>query len=170
VPGRLTRWLYRGGRPNALARALNRGWAFLHGLGIAPDYLVTLQVVGRRSGRVISFPMVMARVDGERYLVSMLGPDVAWVHNLRAAQGRAVLRHGRTEPVRLEEVPVAARPAVLKAYLKRAPGARPHVPIAPDAPVEAFAAIAPRTPVFRVVADEPAARDRGAAGVSRAGS
>ena len=145
-------WLYRGQRPNAFARALNRGWATLHALGIAPNYLVTLQVVGRRSGRPISFPLVMAVLDGERYLVSMLGADVAWVRNLQAAGGQALLRHGRSERVRLEGVAPDQRAPVLKAYLKRAPGARPHIPVDKDAPLHEFEAIAATIPVFRVVA------------------
>jgi hypothetical protein len=135
-----------------LARILNRGWAAIHALGIAPDYLVTLQVVGRRSGRSISFPLVMTVVAGERYLVSMLGPDVAWLRNLRAAGGHAVLRHGRTERVRLDEVPANERGPVLKAYLKRAPGARPHLSVDKDAPLPEFEAVAAEIPVFRVVA------------------
>src|SRR5262245_49585256 len=101
--GEFTRWLYRGHRPNALARALNRVSAIVHALGVAPNYAVTLEVTGRRSGRAISFPLVLVPVDGQRYLVSMLGTDVAWVHNLRAAGGRARLVHGRSERVRLDE-------------------------------------------------------------------
>jgi deazaflavin-dependent oxidoreductase (nitroreductase family) len=147
----LKRWLYRGGRPGLLARLLNRGWATLHARGIAPDYLVTLEVVGRRSGRTHTFPLVMAAVEGERYLVSMLGNDVAWVRNVRAAGGHAVLRHGRAEHVRLEELAVERRAPVLKAYLRRAPGARPHVPVDKDAPLEEFEAIADQIPVFRVL-------------------
>ena len=146
------RWLYRGGHPNALARAMNRGWAMVHALGIAPNYLVALEVTGRRSGRTISFPLAMTVVDGERYLVSMLGADSAWVRNVRAANGQAVLRHGRTERVRLEEVAVEQRSPVLKAYLQRAPGAQPHVPVDKDAPLEEFEAIAAQFPVFRVLA------------------
>lgn len=150
----LKRWLYGGNRPNALARAINRGFAALHSLGVAPDYFVTLEVTGRRSGRVISFPLVMVAVDGERYLVSMLGNDVAWVRNLRAAGGRAVLRHGKTEQVRLEEIAVEKRAPVLKRYLQRAPGARPHVPVDKDAPLGEFESIAAQIPVFRVLAAE----------------
>lgn len=149
----LKRWLYQGRRPNLLARVLNRGWSVLHAMGIAPNYLVTLQVLGRRTGRLISFPLVMALVDGERYLVSMLGSDVAWVRNLRAANGRALLRHGRTERVRLEEVEVDRRGPVLKVYLKRAPGARAHVAVDKDAPLHEFEAIAAQIPVFRVVVE-----------------
>jgi hypothetical protein len=44
----LHRWLYRGERPNGLAKLMNKGWAVLHSLGIFPDYMVTLEVVGRQ--------------------------------------------------------------------------------------------------------------------------
>ena len=147
---RFKRWLYRGGRPNPLARAINRGWAVLHSLGIDPGRMVTLRVVGRRSGRLISFPLAMTSLGGERYLVSMLGSNAAWVQNVRAAGGSATLVHGRTEHVRLEEVAAEARPPILKAYLGLAPGARPHIPVDRDAPLEAFAAVAADFPVFRI--------------------
>lgn len=149
---RIKRWLYRGGRPGALAHLLNQGFATVHASALAPDHWVTLEVVGRRSGRTISFPLVMAVLDGERFLVSMLGTDAAWVRNVRAAGGHAVLRHGRAEHVRLEELEIGKRPPVLKDYLRRAPGARPHIPIDEDAPLEEFEAIAERFPVFRVLA------------------
>lgn len=146
----LKQWLYRGGRPNRIAAAINAGWAALHALGIAPNHLVTLDVRGRRSGRMMSLPLVMAVVDGERYLVSMLGDDASWVRNVRAANGHAVLRHGRREAVRLEEVAPAQRAPVLKAYLKRAPGARALVPVDKDAPLAEFERVASRFPVFRI--------------------
>jgi deazaflavin-dependent oxidoreductase (nitroreductase family) len=148
---RFKRWLYHGGHPNFIARPLNRFWAVVHRMGIFPNNWVTLEVVGRRSGRTISFPLVMAFVDGERYLVSMLGKQSTWVENVRAAGGYARLQHGRTERVRLEEAAPEKRARVLKAYLQRAPGARPHFPIDKDAPLEAFEAIAGEFPVFRVV-------------------
>ena len=148
---RYHRWLYRGGHPNTLARILNRISARVHALGIAPNYFVTLEVRGRRTGRAISFPLAMAVVDGERYLVSMLGPEASWVRNLQAADGQALLRHGRIERVRLEEVPVEERGCVLKIYLHRAPGARAHIPVDKDAALSEFDAIAARIPVFRVL-------------------
>jgi hypothetical protein len=119
--------------------------------GVAPDYLVTLEVAARRSGRMTSFPLVLCTVDGQRFLVSMLGENVSWVQNVRAGGGNAVLRHGRREAVRLEEVPAEQRPPVLKAYLQRAPGARPHVPVDKDAPLSEFEQIAGTIPVFRVL-------------------
>ncbi len=148
--GDLKRWLYRDGRPNRLAALLNRGWAVIHAVGVLPNYLVTLEVKGRRSGRAISLPLVMAVKDGERYLVSMLGDEVGWVKNVRSAGGRAVLRHGDREDVLLEEVPVENRPPIVKAHLKRAPGARAHVPVDKDAPIAEFEGIASRIPVFKV--------------------
>jgi len=145
------RWLYKGGRPNWIAKILNAGWAFIHALGIFPNYLVTLEVVGRQSGKLIRFPLAMLVQGGERYLVSMLGEQANWVRNLQAAGGRARLVHGRREDVLLEEVDVAQRPAIIKAYLQIAPGARPHIPVEKDAPLEAFEPIAPQIPVFKVV-------------------
>lgn len=147
----LAKWLYRGGRPNRMAMMLNRCSAAIHALGVARNYLVTLDVRGRRSGRTISLPLVMVVVEGERYLVSMLGADVDWVRNVKAAGGNVTLRHGRREEVRLEEVPANQRAPVLKAYLKRAPGARPHLPIHKDAPLSAFERVASQFPVFRVI-------------------
>ena len=147
----LRRWLYRGGRPNRLAAVLNWCSAVVHALGVSPDYLVTLEVKGRRSGRIIRLPLVMVVVEGERYLVSMLGVNAAWVRNVKAAGGNVILRHGRREKVRLEEVPSNQRAPVLKAYLKRAPGARPHLPVDKDAPLSKFEQISSQFPVFRVV-------------------
>jgi deazaflavin-dependent oxidoreductase (nitroreductase family) len=149
----IKRWMYRGGRPNKVAKFLNGISAKLHTTGIAPDYLVTLEVVGRRSGKAISFPLVMTVIDGERYLVSMLGQDANWVRNLKAAGGRATLRHGDDEQVLLEEIDPALRAPILKAYLKHAPGARPHIPMDKDAPLSEFEKIAAEFPVFRVSRD-----------------
>lgn len=148
--GDMKRWLYRGNRPNTIAKALNRFWAWAHAVGIAPNYLVTLDVVGRKSGKVIAFPLVMTVVDGQRYLVSMLGTDVQWVKNVEAANGRAVLRHGKRETVRLEVIPVEQRPPIIKSYLQRAPGAVPHLPVHKDAPLAAFEQIAAQYPVYKV--------------------
>jgi deazaflavin-dependent oxidoreductase (nitroreductase family) len=142
--------MYREGRPHGLAKMLNGISVVLYAVGIAPNYLVTLEVVGRQSGKPVSLPLVMAVVDGERYLVSMLGKDANWVRNVQAAGGRATLRHGVTEQVLLEEVDVEKRAPILKEYLRRAPGARPHIPVDKDAPLAEFEKIAPEYPVFRV--------------------
>jgi hypothetical protein len=147
--------MYREQRPNRLARFLNRVWAWIGSAGVAAERVVTLEVVGRRSGRVISLPLVPAYFGGQRYLVSMLGENVDWVRNARAAGGRVALRHGCREDVVLDEVPVEHRGPILKEYLRRAPGARPHLPVKKDAPLAEFDAVAPSIPVFLVLAAGP---------------
>jgi len=154
--GTVTRWLYRGQRPNRIARLLNRTAAWTASLGLTANYLETLEVTGRTSGRTITLPVVIAIVEGQRYLVSMLGENVNWVQNVRAAGGKAALRSVRREAIRLDEVPVAQRAPILQAYLRRAPGARPHVPLSKDAPLAEFAKIAGRYPVFRIVPERTA--------------
>ncbi len=149
--GNLAKWLYRGARPNWVATVLNRLSAAVHSLGVAPNYLVTLEVRGRRSGRMISLPLVMVVIEGERYLVSMLGAEADWVQNVKAAGANVTLRHGGREEVRLEEVPADRRAPVLKSYLKRAPGARPHLPVDKNAPLSEFEKVSEQFPVFRVV-------------------
>jgi hypothetical protein len=152
----LGRWFYRGGRPNRAAAALNRTWATLSSAGLWPSRMAALEVRGRRSGRRLSFPVVLADCEGERYLVAMLGEGTNWVANVRAAGGEAVLRHGPREAVRLEEVAAAARAPILRRYLQVAPGGRPHIPADRRAPLAAFERIAGRYPVFRVSVRDPA--------------
>jgi deazaflavin-dependent oxidoreductase (nitroreductase family) len=154
------RWMYRGGRPGRLAQVMNRFWAIQFSAGrLSPKRAMTLEVPGRRTGRIISFPVVVADHQGERYLVAMLGNEANWVLNVRAAGQRAVLERGRREQVLLEEVATDARAPILRRYLAVAPGARPHLPVDRRAPLEEFARIADQFPVFRVVADPSGARD-----------
>lgn len=148
---RFDRWLYRGGRPNRLARLMNRASATLFSVGLLPNRAAALRVPGRRTGRVIEFPVVIADHGGERYLVAMLGQNTNWIRNVRAAGGRAELRHGRRETVRLDEVDPGHRAPILRRYLAVAPGARSHIPVDQRAPLAEFEQIAPRFPVFRIV-------------------
>ena len=149
-----TRWLYRGQRPNWIARILNRATAAVASSGVTSNYMETLEVTGRKSGRTFSLPVVLAVVDGQRYLVSMLGDNVQWVHNVRAAGGKAVLRSGGREEIQLEEVPTDQRAPILRAYLQRAPGARPHVPVNKDAALAEFEKIAAAFPIFRLASSK----------------
>ena len=149
----IKRHWYRGGRPGRIAKALNTlsAWQFAHGILTLGGRGVTLEVRGRSSGRPVRFPLVLVRDRGERYLVSMLGPNANWVHNVHADKGHAVFLgpQGR-DPVRLVELPTSQRAALLRRYLNLAPGARPHFPIARDAPLAQFESIAADFPVFRV--------------------
>jgi deazaflavin-dependent oxidoreductase (nitroreductase family) len=158
------RAMYAGGRGNATARRFARFWAVVQGAGVLPRRWVTLEVVGRRSGRVTRFPVGLADWAGDWYLVSMLGNDCNWVRNVRAAGGLVTIRHGRARATHLIEVPVAERAPILKRYLQKVPGARPHIPVDRNAPLAEFEAVAARYPTFRVeAADTPvrAAKESG---------
>ena len=144
------RWMYSGQRPNQVAAVLNRATAAVVAAGIGPKRMAQLEVRGRRSGRVLSLPVVVADCDGQRYLVAMLGTEANWVRNVRAAGGEAVLRHGRRERVYLEEVEPADRAPILQRYVDVAPGARAHIPVERGASLERFAEIAEQYPVFRI--------------------
>jgi hypothetical protein len=150
--------MYPHGRPNRLARILNRFWSIAHATGLLPWRLVTLEVRGRSTGLRRSFPVVIADLHGERYLVSMLGEGSNWVRNVRAARGRAVLRHGRREAVRLEEIEPDQRAPIVRRYLALAPGPRAFIPVDRSSPVEAFESVAAEIPVFHVVPIEPSRR------------
>lgn len=147
------RLFYTDGRPNRAGRAVGDLWVWAAASGFAPSYLVALETIGRRTGRRISVPVVLADHEGGRYVVSMLGERSPWVHNVRASGGHAVIRHGDRRAVRLVEVPTAERARILKAYLARAVGGRPHIRVDPDAPIAEFKQVAATYPVFRV---EPA--------------
>jgi deazaflavin-dependent oxidoreductase (nitroreductase family) len=144
------RAMYPGGRADRTGRRFARVWAAVLGAGLAPRRWVTLEVAGRRSGRPTRFPLGMADWQGHWYLVPMLGGDCNWVRNVRAADGIAVLRHGRRRACRLIETPVGERAPILQRYLQKVPGARPHMPVDRNAPLAEFAAVADRYPVFRV--------------------
>jgi hypothetical protein len=146
----LQRWQYRGGRPRWSARITNRLGAKAFALGFGPGGAATLEVRGHKSGRIISFPVVVADYRGERYLVAMLGQQANWVRNLRGGDGRAVLIHGQREDVSLTEDTSADRAAILRRYLELAPGARPFFDVDRRAPLTDFEPIVDRYPVFRI--------------------
>ncbi|HWV24313.1 MAG TPA: nitroreductase/quinone reductase family protein [Thermomicrobiales bacterium] len=144
--------MYQGGRPNAVMRLVNRFDAMMYGTWLSPRQTAVLNVMGRRSGKIVSVPVAVVDCDGAEFLVSMLGPDANWVRNIRAAAGEAtIFRHGREIPVRLVEEPAECRAEILKRYLSVAPGARPHLGLGPSAPLSEFQRIAARYPVFRIL-------------------
>ena len=85
----------------------------------------------------------------------MLGGNSEWVRNVRAAFGEAFIKHGRSLPVTLTEIPPEERAHILKAWCQIATSGRHHLPVRHDAPVSTFEAIAKDYPVFRI---DPARR------------
>ena len=151
------RAMYAGGRADKTARRFARLWAAVFARGLMPKRWVTLEVTGRHSGRPTRFPLGMADWQGEWYLVPMLGGECNWVRNVRAAGGQATLLRRRPVPCRLAEVPVSERAPIIKRYLEKVPGGRPHIPVDRRAPLAEFAAVASRYPVFRVTTGDSGA-------------
>jgi deazaflavin-dependent oxidoreductase (nitroreductase family) len=143
---------YSSGRPTRAGRVANRLSEWYAAAGGPPSWQISLETLGRKSGRTFRTVLGVARHDGADYLVSMLGEKSAWVHNVRAAGGDAVIRHGGRRRVRLEEIPPSTRAPVLKAYCARARSGRRHFePLTPQSSVDEFATVADRYPVFRIV-------------------
>jgi deazaflavin-dependent oxidoreductase (nitroreductase family) len=144
------RLFYRGWRPTRLGRWVNSVQCWIAGLGLPPDYQVALEVRGRRSGHVRARAVVIAAVDGNQYLVSMLGPESDWVKNVEAAHGNAAIHHGSRRPVHLVLVPPQQRAAVIREYVRIAASGRQHFPLAASAPLSEFESIASTYPVYRI--------------------
>jgi len=148
------RYFYRDWRPTRFGRIWNGAYAWVSGLGLTPQILITLQVKSRSNGRLCSTVLVSASHEGSRYVVSMLGENSEWVKNVRAAGGEAFIKRGRSRPAMLTEIPIEERAPILKAWCQVATSGRKHLPVPYDAPVAAFEAIAGNYPVFRI---DPAA-------------
>jgi hypothetical protein len=148
------RFFYQDWRPTRLGKILSAAFAWVTGLGLAPQILLTLRVKSRSSGELCSTVLVVASYQGQRYLVSMLGDGSEWVRNVRAAGGEAFIKRGRSIQVVLAEIPAEERAPILKAWCQVAASGRQHLPVPHDAPLSAFEAIAADYPVFRI---DPAA-------------
>lgn len=138
--------------PNRAAGLFNGAVGRLTRLGVSVYGSRVLRVKGRTSGQWRATPVNPVTLDGARYLVAPRG-NTQWVRNLRAAGGEGELRIGRrTERFTAAEIDDDAKPAILRAYLKRwkwevgvffdGAGA--------DSPEETLREIAPGYPVFRV--------------------
>ena len=116
---------YRSGRATTLGRAFSRFWAMWAFLGLPPHRQVGLEVKGRRTGLPYTLAVVVAKHEGQLYLVSMLG-ECEWVKNVRA-QREAYVISGRRRKARFEEVPVEGRaPIIQGVHPSRARGTAAH--------------------------------------------
>ena len=75
--------MYRGGRPDATARRANRVTAALCAVGLMGWLCVRLDTVNPKSRTPLTLPLVTAKLDGRRYLVSMLGQGNGYKSYLR---------------------------------------------------------------------------------------
>jgi hypothetical protein len=146
----LNRLFYRDRRPTWLGHWVSQLFCIGARLGFTPQSWVSLEVRDRASGRMRADAVVISTIGGEHYVVSMFGTISDWVQNLQAANGEAVISHGRSVRVRLVPLPPEERAPILREYVRVASSGRKHFPLAVGAPLADFAAIAVHYPVYRI--------------------
>jgi deazaflavin-dependent oxidoreductase (nitroreductase family) len=141
-------------KPQSATTLFNTVVVRLTKMGVSVYGSRVLYIKGRKSGEWRSTPVNPLTLDGNRYLVAPRG-TTQWVRNLRAV-GTGELRVGRrVEAFRATEIADDAKPAILRAYLKKW---KFEVGVFFDgvdakAPEEKLREIAPGYPIFRI---EPA--------------
>ena len=129
---------------NGIIRTLLRmGW------GPARTYLLVTR--GRTTGRVYRTPVTLVEQGARRWLVAPYG-EVGWVRNARAAGSVTLERGRRAETLRLAELGPQDSARILQTYVREVPITRPYFDVRPDSSLDAFAAEAPRHPVFELLA------------------
>jgi len=91
---------------------------FLAGrLGLSPKGARVLSVQGRRSLEWHGTPVNPLTFEGRCYLVAPRG-ETQWVRNIRVSRTGRLTAGGKTEEVRVEEVPEHEKPPILCVYLR----------------------------------------------------
>lgn len=137
--------------PTALERVFNRVFGLLVGWGFGFSYNYLLQVRGRKSGRLFSTPINLLELRGKRFLVAPRG-RTQWVRNAEAA-GEVTLKKGRTrQRFRLQPIPDANKPEILKAYLDNFKSeVQRYFPLPAGSPVQAFNELTQSYPAFELI-------------------
>jgi deazaflavin-dependent oxidoreductase (nitroreductase family) len=121
-------------------------------LGLSLKGARVLSVQGRKSGEWHSTPVNPLGFKGQRYLVAPRG-ETQWVRNIRVSHAARLTVGGKTEHVRVEEVPDHEKPPILRAYLKEWAWEVKQFfgGVGADAQDADLLRIAPRHPVFRIL-------------------
>jgi deazaflavin-dependent oxidoreductase (nitroreductase family) len=138
-------------KPNLLDRLSNRAFGALVRLGFGFAHTYLLEVRGRKSGKLYATPVDLLTHGGRQYLVAPRG-HTQWVRNAGVA-GVVRLRKGRqVQAFRLRALSEAEPPPILQAYLEQfRREVQRFFPVPAGSPVEAFAPLAPRYPVFELL-------------------
>ena len=137
-------------KPSSVERVFNHIFGVCVSLGVGHDHNYSLQVRGRKSGRLYSTPVNWIEVNGRRYLVCPRG-RAQWVRNAEAS-GLVTLRRGshRIE-CSLRPVTDAEKPELLKAYLDRFSSVvQRYFPVVAGSSPDAFKPYLDQYPVFEI--------------------
>lgn len=131
-------------------RGINAIVSALVGRGRGPANTYVLTTIGRHSGESRSTPVTLIEEGAQRFLISPYG-EVGWVHNIRA-RPIATLRRGPGEQqVRAHAVEPEVAALILKRYLTDLEKiVKDYFDVAATDPIERFAEIVDRHPVFRI--------------------
>lgn len=136
--------------PGALERLFNKAFGAAVGWGLGPQGYYLLQVKGRKTGRGYSVPVIVLEIGAAMFLVAPRG-RTQWVRNVEAAPDVTLVRGALRRAFRVFAVPDAEKAPVLRAYLERYRSVvQRYFPVAAGSPLEAFATIAARYPVFEL--------------------
>jgi len=139
-------------QPNVTERLFNRLFGLLVGWGIGLAHNYVLQVQGRKTGRIYSTPVNVLEYKGKRFLVAPRG-ETQWVRNAQMC-GQVWLKKGRSrQSFGLRQLNDEEKPEILREYLNRyKTTVQRYFPIPAGTPLVAFSGIAPRYPVFELLA------------------
>jgi deazaflavin-dependent oxidoreductase (nitroreductase family) len=120
-------------------------------LGVSIYGSRVLAVRGRKSGEWRTVPVNLLDHDGVRYLVAPRG-ETQWVRNLRVSGSGELRLGGKRESFTATEIGDAAKPPILRAYLRKWAFEVNQFfqGVGADAPEEEIQRIAPGYPVFRI--------------------
>ena len=137
-------------QPNFVDRWVNRAFGFLVKLGIGLSHNYLLEVRGRKTGKIYSTPVNVLEYKDKRYLVAPRG-YTQWVRNVETSGGGVLVRGSMRDKTKLRALADEEKPEILKAYLDRfKPTVQRYFPIAAGSPVDAFAPLTSRYPVFEL--------------------
>ena len=135
---------------NSLVRLVNRLMIRLNRWGIAAPNSYVLTVRGRKTGKAYSTPVSLIEENDQRWLVAPYG-EVSWVRNARVVGEVTLSRGSQSETLKIREANPQESAPILKRYLTQVSIVRPYFDVLPGAPLNAFAAEAPRHPVFQLL-------------------
>jgi deazaflavin-dependent oxidoreductase (nitroreductase family) len=137
--------------PSAADRIFNKTVNQLAKMGISVMGSRELAVRGRTSGEWRTTPVNLMTINGERYLVAPRG-HTQWVRNMRVAGGGELRLGRRAEPITVDELADADKPAILREYLRKWAWevGRFFEGVDKDSPDSRLLEIAPGFPVFRI--------------------